>query len=237
MTPDQPQTATKSHGLVIGLVFALLLLTLIGVGAVILTNRNVPSSEEYAAACKSQVESAVLDGAREITRACTVTEVQATENVPAPGNGIGFDYPADWSVTINPTAAERVTWRASLVPGYFYFCEGCDGPFIDISMQAGSLSDGAIAAQADFNAYLLTIYTASNGFSEVAIKQAADGSGTRYNVSGQLTGLYEGPFETIYYEGTTNWASAFFLDRDVEDTVSNKGWEIVKGSLDFSNID
>jgi hypothetical protein len=148
---------------------------------------------------------------------------------------VGFSYPAGWSVSTTTSPAERITWRASLVPGYFTLCNECDGPFVDISLQSGSKSDPAVAAQPTFDDYLKTIYTAENGFSDVSIERATD-SGKRYTVTGKLTGLYDGTFETIYHEGTTHWASAFYLDRDLAETATNEGWKIVKDSLNFSGI-
>jgi|GEM_PF-2543309 len=247
MTPDQSPAPSKPHGLVIGLIFAVLLLTLVAVAFMVTTQGKITTSDEYIAACKTQVAGAVLDATREIARVCTDGSKVApiTESVPASGNTMGFDYPADWSVAIYPTPAEAITWRASLVPEYFYFCEGCDGPFIDISLQVGNMADPAIAAQPSFRDYLNTIYTAENGFSDVTITTTS-AFRTHHEVTGKLDGLYQGTFEAVYRsdiglykDGTLQdgqWTSAFYLDRDPIENATNDAWLIVKGSLDTSGF-
>ncbi|MEK7183599.1 MAG: hypothetical protein AAB776_03125 [Patescibacteria group bacterium] len=238
MTPDQPQTSSKPHGLVIGLMFAVLLLSLVAVAVLVTTEGKISTTDEYVAACKSQVEGAVLDATREIARVCT----DGGEIAPAVGTvttdqgRIGFDYPIGWSVELRSYGIEPASWSAAMVPGVFMFCEGCDGPFIDVSMQVGSKSHPVISARANFNAYLLSVYTTDKGYKNINITQMAENGGTRYVVTGQIEGLWAGPIEDIYYEGETDWAGAFFMDADPGDTVGNDGWEIIKESLDFSSI-
>jgi hypothetical protein len=225
---------SRLHGVIIGLLFVILLGTLAVVGLLVTQPKpqavgvDAEACEKYVVAAEEESENA-CEQLREQDREARIGNVAAHEGI------VGFDYPPGWSVTTTTSPAERVTWRASLVPGYFTLCNECDGPFVDISMQVGSMTDPAVVSAATFHDYLLTIYTASNGFSDVEITRATD-SGKRYTVTGKLTGLYDGTFETIYHEGTNLWASAFYLDRDAAETATNEDWELVKGSLNFSGI-
>jgi hypothetical protein len=234
-----PTPSSRSHGLIIGLLFALLLGTLVAVALLVLEKNGPDTNPDLAIACEEQVADAVSTTIEDEQAKCQeLRRADAEEKmgeVPAREGTLGFSYPQAWSATTTTSPSERVTWRASLVPGYFTFCEACDGPFIDISMQVGSLTDPAIVAQPTFLDYLETIYTAQNGFSEVSISHPTDNE-KRYTITGKLDGLFSGDFETIYYVGTTNWASAFYVDQLPGDTTSNEGWEIVKGSLNFSGI-
>jgi type II secretory pathway pseudopilin PulG len=241
---NQPQAAQpKPHGLIIGLLFAILLLTLAVVAIVVMNAKTKVTEQAYSMACKAQVEAAVLDGAREITRACQTdnpTPTVTTGQVP-PGEGIvGFDYPLGWSVEttfLEPTSGNgSTTWVAKMVPGYFSSCNGCDGPFIDISMYVGSRSYAEITKHTDFNAYLQSYYSDSNVFKNIAITPSKDVGGERYTVTGTSEGLYSGPFETIYFEGSSLYASLTFMDSDTASSVTNEAWTIVKESLDFSGL-
>ncbi len=239
MTPDQPQTSSKPHGLVIGLMFAVLLLSLVAVAVLVTTEGKISTTDEYVAACKSQVEGAVLDATREIARICTDGGEVAPEigTVPSSPGAVGFDYPLGWSVELRTNVVDTLTtWSAKLVPGVLAYCEGCDGPFIDITMQVGSKAHPVIAERASFYDYLLNVYTVEKGYSQINIQLSPDNSGTRYVVTGQVEGLWSGPFEAIYFEGATEWARVTFTDADPIDTAGNKGWAIIKESLDFSSI-
>lgn len=222
------------------LVFLTLLLTLVAVGVVVTTQKAAPKPEVYAAACKDQIESAVLDGVREITRTCQdkqpVTPPTHTTKVLASDNRIGFAYPDGWSTRVNIDATGATPWKADLVPGPFITAEGTEGQFIDITLTSGLLSVPAIQAVPSFTDYLNTYFAGTNGFSEISITQVAEGTATRYQITGfiNLFGLH--PFEAIYYTGSMSWASATFMDSDANNTNTNDVWELIKDSLDFSGI-
>jgi hypothetical protein len=238
MAKTAPQTRSKPHGLVIGLVFIVLLLTLVAVGLLVSTQKSPVSPDEYTAACKTEVQSAVLDATREITRVCN----DGGEPAPAIGTvtteqgRIGFDYPLGWSVELRSREITITNWSAQMVPGVLAYCEGCDGPFIDVGMQVGNKSHPVISARADFHAYLLSVYTTDKGYHDINITQSTVDGGTRYVVTGRIEGLWAAAIEDIYYEGVTEWAGAFFMDADSTDTAGNEGWAIIKESLDFSSI-
>lgn len=237
MTPsDQPETPGRVHGAVIGLIFVILLLTLLAVGVVVATARTSPATKDYAAACKAQVQDAVLAGAREITRTCAQTSETPTSTAVAAQDGqIGFSYPLGWSAVGTWNRQEPVFWNAQIMPGFINQCDGCDGPFPDISLFVGQKSEPAIVAQKTFSDYVTAQYT-GDGYTGVVIKTSTQGTGTLYTVTGAMAGMITGPFEAVIYEGATEWASATFLDKDTTKTDTNEAWTLVKGSLDFSKI-
>ena len=242
---------TKIHGLIIGLMVVIILLSLVAVGAIMMTQTTSTSPEAVAKACQAEVQSAALDATREITRACqtdsnTSASATTTGHVPAVDSGLGFDYPlVGWSVRTEraemysgaENAPNYVLWNAALVPGYLAICHGCDGPLIDISMAVGSKSAPPVSTFPNFSDYLNSIYPANDiGYSNIKISASKDVGGERYTVTGHLDGLYTGDFEAIYFEGPTKWASITFLDTNNNKTDTNDAWTIVKDSLDFSGI-
>lgn len=234
--------STKIHGVIVSLLVVLLLTSLSAVGLLVMRSTSAPTTTELTAACQAEVQAAVLDGAREITRVCKPdTAVEPTlGEVPGLAGGVGFNYPLGWSVETKrlDTAATNggISWRAKLVQGYFASCDSCDGPFIDIAMLVGAKSDPTVASYPDFNAFLQHYYGDPINYTHLVISPSKDVGGERYTVTGSQTGLFSGPFEAIWFEGKTHYANITFLDDDLVSTANNEAWTIVKESLDFSGV-
>ncbi|MDQ5951990.1 MAG: hypothetical protein QG626_117 [Patescibacteria group bacterium] len=238
---SQPQHPNQRYGLITGLLFCLLLVSIADAAILIASKKTAPNTNTMAEACTSQVQSAVLDATREITRSCqsNQTEVPAFPtmgSMPALDGQLGFEYPLGWSAASTTSRTDSPMWDASLVPGYFAYCDGCDGPIIDILMHVGEISSLEPLATTDFNAYLAKLYSTENGYSAVAISPTKDVGGERYTITGMIDGMYSGPFETIYFTGKTKYASITFLDKDETNNDTNIDWERIKDSLDFSGI-
>lgn len=237
----QPANPHRGYGLITGLLFCLLLLSIADAAILVASKKNAPNTSTMTEACTSQVQSAVLDATREIVRSCQDDKAETLENattgsVPALDGQLGFDYPLGWSLTSMFSHLGTSTWDASLVPGYFIYCEGCDGPIIDVSMHVGAISALDATASTDFNAYLAKLYANTDTYTNVVITPTKDVGGERYTITGTMNGMYSGPFETIYFTGKTKYGSITYLDKDLASDSTNAAWAIIKDSLDFSGI-
>lgn len=240
MPIEQTPPRSKVHGLIITLLFALLLLSLAAVALLVATQKTAPGKNDLSLACKTEVQSAVLDATREITRACkpdTTPSVPTTGTVPARTGTVGFIYPLGWSVKTESRATGNTNWIAQLVPGYFSMCVDCDGPFIDINLAVSNKNDPAVTKFQDFNAYLQAYYSSAEIYTNIIITPTTEVTGTRYTVTGAMNGMYTGSFETVYFETATKYAQATFVDTDSASQTTNAAWKIVKDSLDFSRIE
>lgn len=237
----QPANPARGYGLITGLLFLILLLSVADAAILVASKRTAPNAAAMTEACTSQVQSAVLDATREIVRSCQTGKSETpasptTGSVPALDGQLGFSYPLGWSVTSMFSHLGTSTWDASLVPGYFIYCEGCDGPMIDISMHVGEIIALDAQASTDFNAYLAKLYANPENYSNIIITPTKDVGGERYTITGTMNGMYSGPFETIYFTGKSKFGSITFLDKDLTSNSTNADWEIIKDSLDFSGI-
>jgi hypothetical protein len=237
---SDPQVAGRtSLGGVVPLVFLILILTLGVVGYSVSTLQKPVRPEVYSAACEASVQSAVLDGSREIARACSSqapAAAQKVTTVPAREGAIGFDYPEAWSARLIIDASSPTPWTAELVPGPFVQAEGTEGQRLDIRLQQGTLTAPNIQAQPTFLAYLQSLYSAELGYSQIAIDSVSEGTAMRYKITGTVNLFEPLLFEAIYYTANQSWANAVFIDTDSTSTSTNDAWEIIKTSLDFSGI-
>lgn len=234
--PDQPASLPKKssvHGVIIGLLFALLLGTL-AVVALLVSGFETKSDDAIlvgsGGSCDNEVMAA--NNACEAQRAADALAFQG--QVPARNGVVGFEYPAGWSAIVGINITNGRTWHAQLVPGYFYQCDDCDGPARDIVITVNDKAELNLGTQS-FADYVSTQYSSPDN-SNVVITPANDDSDQRYTVTGHMDGLRSADFESIYFEGSTDYAVVTFLDLYPTSTATNDGWEIVKESLDFSGI-
>lgn len=238
--PTPPSASARRQSLIIGLLFFVLVLSLAAVTILVMTKKLAPTTDSVAQACKVQVEGAVLDATREIARSCQgnnaeVTTLPATQHVPTTDASPGFDYPTDWSVRAG-VSSQDVRWSAKLVPGYFFECEGCDGPAINVSMLMNSKTNPEVTSQTTFESFVRSQYADPLAFQNVQMQKIALASSTQYIVTGQTLGLYDANFETLFFEGATTYLTVTYLDLDATETTTNTAWTIIKNSLDVSTL-
>ena len=189
-----------------------------------------------AASCQEYVKAAQAAEQNTCEPKNNVMTAKETDDVPAGDGSLGFLFPSSWSViTGNDNPESNWSWYAKLVPGYFFMCEGCDGPFLPITMNVGLKSDASVTAYATFSEYVAAQFT-DPSYTDVEISATKDVGGERYTVTGTLNGLYTGPFEIIYFEGSAKYGVIRYFGSAKDNADNDLAWRTVKDSLDFSGI-
>ncbi len=238
MAPANSKASSNlNFGLSLAAIFVLLFLTITVLTVTITKQKDSLTTKDIAAICGGQVQTAVLNGVKAITDVCepTAEPEPSTNSVISTGSGVGFEYPLGWSVITRNNRIDS-TWTAQLTQGYFNFCEFCDGPFVEINLRQADKTAPEVTAQPNFEAYINSVYSSDNAVSNVSVTKTNAANGTQYVITGHRDGLFTGDFEAIYFEGSSNWAMAEFIDARTDSQADNEAWNVVKNSLDFSEI-
>lgn len=240
-TPTQPHS--KIHTWIIVLLGWIVVLSL---ATLVLTfgKNDGASADDVSTACQDAVNSSIVENATAIADSCLAALEEGKpegndepESVSASSTMVGFEYPSDWTAAMRDTTYEsRQSFTTHLDPGFIFFCDGCDGPMVPITIRTEA-KDPAVAANfGSYKGYWQQIYAESTSYPSVTNSETVMSNGTLYTFSGRANGL-GGPadFEALHFEGAT-WVATVFFDEFDDGDEYDDAWELVKNSLDFSLI-
>lgn len=221
--------------IILGTLISTLILSMAAIALIILFNQNRPSTEELAAACKSEVGDAISAEYDKVAEAC---KAEATNTVPSAINHPGFDYPASWTAVGNDRIEGATPGNTiHVTPGFLNYCEGCDGPYIPVILD--TYQDSNYATFTSLREYVAHFYGDAEFYSNLAFNEEKLAGKDVVVVTGHSTGLFDQDFEHIYFASTKYIAS---VKLGVNSEVTNKkeiqdGWTVIKSSLDFSKVE
>lgn len=233
--------AKSVHGLILGLLFTILVASLGVLTLVFLMDKDEPSESELVAMCARQAAASAATATQSITNACDDDEdtVELESFAPSP-SWPGFSYPADWSaMSKDDDASGQLANTVYLNEEIIYFCMGCDGPLLPITMVTQEIKLTTIdngGPVASFDAFATKYYQEPTIYTDLETSKTTVGTGTLYTYKGHQDALHAGDFETLIYQGTEKWVRVTYVDVDSTETETNEAWEVVKESLDFSLI-
>lgn len=235
---------SKVHIWIVMLLAWLIVLAMATIG-ILVVDDDKTDPEELAAACQNAITNGVSAQLDDISDACLAAlddgkaekDADETEKVSASATTVGFEYPADWTAVMRDTTHNALqSFMTHLDPGFIFFCDGCDGPMVPITIRA-EVKDSALLEQyGSYKAYYQALY-AEETYSGMTSSEQALANGTMYTYAGRANGL-GGPsdVESIHFEGAT-WVVSVYFDETDDGAEYDDAWKIVKESLDFSLIE
>lgn len=228
------QTPSKTHTWILVLLVWVIALLLFVAGYMIYrdqSNEGLDVATEGAqTSCSEEIADAIKayqDGKGDeatAAPACPTTDSYAI------GIGPSFDYPITWEVFAQAIEGRSATIiRLSEEP--LWLCEGCDGPGNPIDIEVyGNTTEQSL------DAYVASRYSVGNGYVSTTKGTTTINGASVLRVKGQYNGMWSGPFEDIVYVTDTTIVVASMLNSE-GDTSIDAAWEVVKNSLDFSEME
>lgn len=221
-------TNPKTHTWTLVLLFWVIALLLFVAGYLVYRDHGTPVADVTTGGAETSCDEAITDAlaaaADEI--AC---EVVVTTDAYTGSIGPHFTYPIDWEVVVDQVDLSPVINVLHVSEDPLWLCDGCDGPAnpIDVTIAENVTAD-------TLDTYVTRRYTAANGYTDITKGTIPIKGVSVLHVKGRFEGIWSGAFEEIVY---VTDATIVIASGNITDDSAQAAWEVIKNSLDFSEVE